>query len=70
MTGRRSDSDPDALRQQRLAMLTGPGGRLSMVARPAITASPQRFEGLPGMCSCPNAAAGVLSPPRRTTTCS
>ena len=59
MTERRSNSDPEAFRQQRLAMLTGPGGSLSMVAMPTITASPQTFEGLPGMWSCPHPAAGV-----------
>lgn len=59
MTDHQPSTDPEAFRQQRLAMLTGPGGSLSMVAMPAITTSPRTFEGLPGTWSCPDATEGV-----------
>lgn len=48
-------TDHDAFRRQRLQMLTGPGGSLSMIAMPAITTVPRTFEGFPGTWSCPDA---------------
>lgn len=59
MTEREPNSGPEPFRQQRPAMLTGPGGSLSMVAMPAITPWPRTFEALPGTWSCPDATAGV-----------
>lgn len=59
MTDHRAGPDHEAFRLQRLAMLTGPGGSLSMVAMPAITRLSRIFEGLPGTWSCPDATDGV-----------
>lgn len=61
MTERRSELNPETFRQQRLALLTGPGGSLSMIAMPAITSTPQTFDGLPGVWSCPDASAAGVS---------
>lgn len=54
MTNHEPTTEYEALRSQRLGMLTAPGGSLSMVAMPAITTTPQTFRGLPGTWSCPD----------------
>lgn len=59
MTNPGPATDYEAFRRQRLAMLTAPGGSLSMIAMPAITTYPRTFEGLPGTWSCPEATDAV-----------
>lgn len=59
MTGDGARAEREAFRQQRLAMLTGLGGSLSMVAVPAVPRTPATFEGLPGTWGLGEGADGV-----------
>lgn len=59
MTVHKPSEEHAAFRQQRLAMLTGPRGSLSMIAMPEITATPRTFDALPGWWSRCDGADGV-----------
>lgn len=59
MTVHKPTTAHDAFRQQRLAMLTGPQGSLSMIAMPEITATPRTFDALPGCWRRSDVVGGV-----------
>lgn len=59
MTDGAARTERETFRQQRPAMLTAPGGTLSMVAMPAIPRAPATLEGLPGTWGLQEGADGV-----------
>lgn len=61
MTDAQPTPNYEAFRTQRLAMLTGPGGSLSMVAMPVISTSDRTFKGLPGTWSGSEAGVTVTA---------
>lgn len=59
MTENQPQTEEEAFAQQRPAMLTGPGGSLSMIAMPQIMSAPSALAGLPGTWSVPAGSDAV-----------